>query len=104
MLMPDRVIYCVNAIKACAKQGRNFCFLNRLREPYKWTDKVPEDDPKFQGLLDEEEVPYPNLSAELPWPDLESDEIDNAPAITEDDTLTFKELAAHALDKNGNNP
>ncbi len=104
MPMPDRVIRCVNAIKAREKQGCNFCFLNRLREPYKWTDEVLEDHPKFQGLLDEEEAPYPNLSAELPKPELKLDEIDDAPAITEDDTPAFEELAAHALDNAGINP
>jgi hypothetical protein len=84
--MPNRVIHCVNAIRAREKQGHSFCFLNGLCEPYEWTDEVPEDDPKFQGLLDEEEAPDPDLSAELSRPELKSDEIDNAPMITEDDT------------------
>jgi hypothetical protein len=29
------------------RQGRDFCFMNRNKEPYKWTDEVPEDDPDF---------------------------------------------------------
>jgi hypothetical protein len=41
--MPDWVIKRVNAIGACKKQGRGFRFLNRKKEPYEWTDKVPED-------------------------------------------------------------
>jgi hypothetical protein len=51
--MPDRVIKQVNAIGAREKQGREFRFLNRRKEPYEWTDEVPEDDPKFQGLFKE---------------------------------------------------
>jgi hypothetical protein len=104
MPMPDRVICHVNTIRACKKQGRNFCFLNGLCEPCKWTDKVSKDDPKFQGLLDEEEAPYPDLSTELPGPELESDGIDNAPAITQDDTQAFKELVAHTINNAGINP
>jgi hypothetical protein len=36
--MPDRVIRQVNAIRARKKQGREFHFLNRVREPFQWTD------------------------------------------------------------------
>jgi hypothetical protein len=104
MPMPNWVIRLVNATGGHEKQGRNFCFVNRLHKPYEWTDEVPEDDPKFQGLLDEEEAPYPNLSAEFSRPELELDEIDNAPVITDDDTPSFKELAAHALNNTGINP
>ena len=52
--MPDRVIKRVNDIEVRKKQGRTFHFLNRWQEPYEWTDSVPEDDPEFQGLLEEE--------------------------------------------------
>ncbi len=54
MPMPDRVIKCVNTIGSQEKQGRMFRFTNRSKEPYKWTDFVPEDDPGFQGLLEED--------------------------------------------------
>ena len=65
--MPDRVIKRVNDIGLREKQGRTFRFLNRRGEPYEWTDSVPDDDPEFQGLLeDEEEAAYPNISAEPP--------------------------------------
>ena len=60
--MPDRVIKRVNTIGAREKQGRDFWFLNRRKEPFEWTDEVPEDDPEFQGLL-EEPAAYPDLSA-----------------------------------------
>jgi hypothetical protein len=64
---------------------------------------VPEDDPKFQGLLEEEEAPYPAMSAELPGVKLELEEMDEAPAIMEDPTPSFKDLTAHALDNAGIN-
>ncbi len=56
---------------------------------------MPEDDPEFQGLLKEEEVPYPNVSAELPGVKLESEEMEEVPAITEDPMPSFEDLAAH---------
>ncbi len=72
--MPDRVIKRVNAIGEREGQGRTFRFLNRCNEPYEWTDSVPEDDPEFQGLLDdEEEAAYPEISAELPGVELEEE-------------------------------
>jgi len=64
MPMPDLVIQRVNKIGEPEKQGRRFWFLNRRGEPYEWTDEVPEDDPDFQGLLDEDEgtAVYPDIS------------------------------------------
>ena len=58
----------MNAIGKREKQGRTFRFLNQHGEPYEWTDEVPEDDPEFQGLLEETEdtAVYPDISAELP--------------------------------------
>ncbi len=64
---------------------------------------MPEDDPEFQGLLKEEEAPYPDMSAEFPGVKLESEKIDEAPAIMEEPTPSFKDLAAHALDNAGIN-
>ena len=60
MPMPDRVIKQVNTIGVGEGQGRTFRFLNRRKEPFEWTDSVPEDDPEFQGLLEnEDEAPFP---------------------------------------------
>ncbi len=102
--MPDRVIKRVNAIGVRERQGRTFRFLNQRREPYKWTDSVPEDDPEFQGLLeDEEEAAYPDISAESPGVELESEEADFS-AVTDDPEPDFKQLAAAALDNAGINP
>jgi len=102
--MPDRVIKRVNNIGLRNKQGRMFRFLNRRREPYKWTDSVPEDDPEFQGLLeDAEEAAYPDISAEPPGVEIESEEADFS-AVTDDPEPDFEQLAAAALDNAGINP
>ncbi len=73
--MPDRVVKRVNTIGQREKQGRSFRFLNQCKEPYEWTDTVPEDDPDFQGLL-EEPAPYPDLSSDLPGVALEDETVD----------------------------
>ncbi len=96
--MPDSVIKRVNAIGLREKQGRTFRFLNRRQEPYEWMDTVPEDDPKFQGLLkDKEEAAYPNIRAELPGVELKSKEVDYA-AVADEPVPDFEQLAATALD------
>jgi hypothetical protein len=47
-------------------------------------DEVPEDDSEFQGLLEEEETaPYPDISAEPPGVELES-EVSDFQLITDD--------------------
>ncbi len=52
-----------------------FWFLNQQAEPYEWTDEVPEEDLELQGLLTKEDTaPYPDISAEPPGVDLESEE------------------------------
>ncbi len=71
--MPERIIKHMNAIGFQEKQGQMFCFVNRSKKPYKWTDCIPEDDPEFQGLLEDEEAPFPDISAELPGVLLEED-------------------------------
>jgi hypothetical protein len=102
--MPDQVIKRGNQIGAKENQGRTFQFLNQRTEPYEWTDKVPEDDSEFQGLFNEEEMaPYPDVSAEPPKVELESEE-SNFQLITDDPEPDFCELAAAALDNAGINP
>jgi hypothetical protein len=101
---PDKVIKRVNAIGLREKQGRTFRFLNRRQEPYEWTDTIPEDDPEFQGLLeDKEEAAYPNISAELPGVELESEEVNYA-AVTDEPVPDFEQLAATTLNNAGINP
>ena len=91
----------VNSIGLCKRQGRERQFLNWRQEPFEWTDEVPEDDPDFQGLL-EEPAPYPNLSAELPGVLLKDEEADLHVA-TDKPEPDFAELAAAALDNAGIN-
>ncbi len=99
MAIPDWVIKRVNSIGLREQQGREFRFLNGHQEPSEWTDKVLEDDPDFQGLL-EEPVPYPDLSAELPGVLLEDEEAD-LEVIIDKPEPDFAELATAALDNAG---
>jgi hypothetical protein len=85
MPMPDLIIKRVNQIGLREKQGQTFCFLNRSKEQYKWTDTIPEDDPEFQGLL-EEKAPFPNVSAELPGVILEGEEEGDYKVVTNRNT------------------
>jgi hypothetical protein len=98
MPMPDHVIQRVNAIGTREKQGRTFRFLNRRGEPFEWTDEVQEDDPEFQGLLEEtaDTAVYPDISAELPGVLLEEQEQDFQP-LTDDPEPDFRDLAGDAL-------
>jgi hypothetical protein len=102
MPMPARVKRRVDAIGAREGQGRQFRFLNRRREPYEWSDEVLEDDPEFQGLLDETEdtAVFPDVSAELPGVELEENEQDFR-TVTEDQDPDFPELAGAALHNAG---
>ncbi len=102
--MPDRIIARVNRIGAREKQGCTFHFLNWKAQPYEWTNKVPEDDPEFQGLLEEEEAtPYPDLSTKPPGVELEHEE-GKFTVITKEDEPDFWALAATALDNAGIDP
>jgi hypothetical protein len=102
MPMPDQVIKCVNAIGLRKRQGRTFCFLNQQLAPFEWTDSVPEDDDKFQDLLEEEDGAFPDISAKLPGVELEAEEAAFQTVEDEPDPL-FEELAAAALDNVGIN-
>ncbi len=99
MPMPQRIIKRMNKISKCEKQGRDFCFLNRNKEEFDWTDKVPVDDPTLQGLLEEtseHEAIYPNVTVELPGVPLE-DDFEDCPAMVPDDEPDFLAIAARAL-------
>ncbi len=88
----------MNTIGKQEKQGRTSWFLNRHGEPYEWTDEVPEDDPEFQGLLEETEdtAVYPDISAALPGVLLEKQEQDFQ-AVTDESEPDFRDLAGDAL-------
>ena len=102
MPMPDSVIQRVNRIGEREKQGHAFRFGNQCREPYKWTDEVSEDNPDFQGLLDENNgtVVYPDMSAELPGVELESEERDYQ-MITDEPVPDFRDLSRAVLHNAG---
>ena len=101
MPMPDRVIKQVDTIGEREGQGRTFHFLNQCKEPYKWTDSVPEEDPEFQGLLEnDDEALYPDISAELPGVALEIEERDFT-LVTDKPEEDFCDLAGAALHNAG---
>jgi hypothetical protein len=101
MPMPEWVIKRVDAIGEHEGQDRTFQFLNRQKEPYKWTDEVLEDDTDFQGLLEnEEEAVYPNVSAELPGVKLEAEERDFTP-VSDEPEADFRELVEAAVHNAG---
>jgi hypothetical protein len=105
MPMPTRRIKRVDTIRARENQGREFQFVNRNKEPLGWTDEVPEDGPKFQGLLEdkEEAAVYPDISVEHPGVTLE-DEVNNIAGMVNDNEPDFCNLAAISLDNVGINP
>jgi hypothetical protein len=89
----------VNKIGLQEKQGREFCFLKRWKEPYEWTNTVPEDDPEFQGLL-EEEAPFPEMSAVLPGVPLKEVE-EGFQVVAKEPAPDFETLAVAALENAG---
>jgi hypothetical protein len=100
--MPDRVIKQVNKIGEQEGQGQTFCFLNRKKQAYEWTDEVPEDDSNFQGLLEDEveAAPYHDISAELPGVELDEEEREFQ-TILDKPELDFRNMAAAALHNAG---
>ena len=66
MPLPDSVIAKVNDIGKKQNQGREFIFTGWRNEPFSWADEVQEDNKEFQGLLEQQKAPYPDISAELP--------------------------------------
>ena len=93
--MPTAVISKVNNICKKDKQGKEFRFLNRNKEPFDWTDEVPEDGGEFQVLLGEE-APFPDIRPELPGVILEDELVGRTTALEEEPepTLETKYVAA----------
>ena len=102
MPMPNRVIKRINKIGEQEGQGRTFCFLNRQKQAYEWTDEVPEDDDDFQGLLEDkvEAAPYPDIRAELPGVELDEEEREFQTILDEPEP-DFRDIAAAALHSAG---
>ena len=65
---------------------------------------MPEDDPDFQGLLEDDNsaAVYPDVSAELPGVELES-EVQDYQTITDAPGPDFHDLAGAALHNTGIN-
>jgi hypothetical protein len=101
MPMPNSIIKLGDRIGLHEKQGWEFRFLNRSKEPYEWTGKVPQDNPVFQGLL-EEEAPFPDISAKIPGVPLEEEEYD-IQVVMDKPKPVFEMLAAAALENAGIN-
>ncbi len=101
--MPDRVIERVNTIGLHKRQGRTFCFLNWQLAPFEWTDSIPEDNDKFQGLLEEEEAAFPDIIAEIPGVEIEAEEA-AFQTVEDDPDPPFEDLAVATLDNAGINP
>ena len=64
------------------------------------TNFVPEDDSDFQGLLEEDKAPFPDISTELPGVTLEEEEYDFQ-VVTDKPKPDFEDLADAALDNAG---
>jgi hypothetical protein len=62
---------------------------------------MPEDNPKFQGLLEENAL-FPDISAEIPGVPLEEEE-GKYQVVTDEPKPRFEELTAAALDNVGIN-
>ena len=95
--MLTAVITKVNKIGKKENQGKEFRFLNRNKEPFDWTDEVPDDDGEFQGLLGEE-TPFPDISSDLPGVILEDKLVGPTTALEEESEPAFEAKAAAALD------
>jgi hypothetical protein len=65
-------------------------------------DEVPEDDPEFQGLL-EEPAQYPDIPAKLPGVELES-KVEDDQVVTDEPEPDFAAFAAAALANAGIDP
>ena len=95
--MPTSVITKVNKIGKKENQGKEFRFLNWNKEPFDWTDEIPDDDREFQGLLGEEAT-FPDISSKLPGVILEDELVDPTTALEEEYEPVFEAKAAVALD------
>ena len=93
--MPDRVIKKVNhwgKTQKNLKYGRNVEFLNRSREQFSWENKELDEE---VGLVEDEAV-HPEIPAEIPGVELESDYEDTDGAVQDEPAPAFTDLQAAA--------
>ena len=95
--MPTVVIAKVDKIGKKENQGKDFRFLNRNKEPFDWTDEIPDDDQEFQGLLGEE-APFPDISSDLPGVILKDKLVGHTKALEEEYEPAFESKSVVALD------
>ena len=95
--MQTAVIIKVNKIGKKDNQGKEFWFLNRNKEPFEWTDEVPDDNIQFQGILGEE-APFLDINSELPGVILEDELVGHTRALEEEPEPAFAEKSVAALD------
>ena len=98
--MPDRVIKRVNAIDAKEKQEQAIQFLNHHKQPFEWTDEVPEDNLEFQGLLEEVVALYLDVLTELPRVTLE-DDMDDEQVVTDEPEPNFCQTGGDSAGERG---
>ena len=91
--MPTAVIAKVNKIGKKENQGKEFRFLNRNKEPFDWTDEVPDDNREFQGLLGGK-APFPDISSKLPGVILEDKLVGPTTALEEEYESAFETKSA----------
>ena len=73
----------VDAMGKRERQTKEWMFLDRNKEPFSWSNEVPDDDPHFQGLL-EDDAPFPNVPGDLPGMVVEEGSPDDAGPIQEE--------------------
>ena len=95
--MPKAIINKVDNIGKKESQGKEFRFLNQNREPFDWTDEIPDNGGEFQGLL-EEEAPFPDISSKLSGVILEDELVGHTMALEEEYEPAFEAKAAVTLD------
>ena len=94
--VPDRVIKKVNQWGVRSKReeyGKKLKFLNRNRQKYDWDNDELNDE---EGLV-EPEPTHPELTAEMPGIEIESEQIEPSDAVVEEE-YSESELAAAAAE------
>ena len=90
----------VDAMGERERQTKEWMFLDRNKEPFSWSNEVPDDDPQFQGLL-EDDAPYPNVPGDLPGMVVEEGTADDAGPVQGEPAPNEEQRAERALQNAG---